>query len=116
MRQSGARPVRIGNGAYSHRQHDVWGTILDSFYLHTKSRDGLPDRFWPILCKQVEKAITHWREPDRGIWEIRGEEKHFTHSRAMVWAAFDRGARGVREFGLSGDAGPRCSGPATSRR
>ena len=47
----GARPVRIGNGAYTHRQHDVWGTILDSFYLHTKSRDGLPDRFWPILVQ-----------------------------------------------------------------
>ena len=46
-----ARPVRIGNGAYTHRQHDVWGTILDSFYLHTKSRDGLPDRFWPILAE-----------------------------------------------------------------
>src|SRR5215218_9509719 len=92
----GAQPVRVGNGAYSHRQHDVWGTILDSFYLHTKSRDGLPDRFWPILCKQVEKAITHWREPDRGIWEIRGEPKHFTSSKVMCWVACDRGARLAR--------------------
>jgi GH15 family glucan-1,4-alpha-glucosidase len=92
----GARPVRVGNGAYSHRQHDVWGTILDSFYLHTKSRDGLPDRFWPILCKQVEKAITHWREPDRGIWEVRGEPKHFTSSKVMCWVACDRGARLAR--------------------
>jgi GH15 family glucan-1,4-alpha-glucosidase len=89
----GARPVRIGNGAYSHRQHDVWGTILDSFYLHTKSRDGLPDRFWPILTKQVEEAIRHWREPDRGIWEVRGEPKHFTSSKIMCWVAADRGAR-----------------------
>jgi GH15 family glucan-1,4-alpha-glucosidase len=92
----GARPVRVGNGAYSHRQHDVWGTILDSFYLHTKSRDGLPDRFWPILSKQVEKAITHWREPDRGIWEVRGEPKHFTSSKVMCWVACDRGARLAR--------------------
>ena len=92
----GARPVRIGNGAYAHRQHDVWGTILDSFYLHTKSRDGLPDRFWPILCKQVEMAITHWREPDRGIWEVRGEPKHFTSSKVMCWVACDRGARLAR--------------------
>jgi GH15 family glucan-1,4-alpha-glucosidase len=92
----GAKPVRIGNGAHSHRQHDVWGTILDSFYLHTKSRDGLPDRFWPILCKQVEKAITHWREPDRGIWEVRGEPKHFTSSKVMCWVACDRGARLAR--------------------
>jgi GH15 family glucan-1,4-alpha-glucosidase len=95
----GARPVRLGNGAYRHRQHDVWGTILDSFYLHTKSRDGLPDRFWPILSRQVEKAITHWREPDRGIWEVRGEPKHFTSSKAMCWVACDRGARLARMHG-----------------
>ena len=91
-----ARPVRIGNGAYTHRQHDVWGTILDSFYLHTKSRDGLPDRFWPILTKQVEQAMLHWREPDRGIWEVRGEPKHFTSSKIMCWVACDRGARLAR--------------------
>ncbi len=96
----GARPVRVGNGAYVHRQHDVWGTILDSFYLHTKSRDGLPDRFWPMLCKQVEAAIEHWREPDRGIWEVRGEPKHFTQSKVMCWVACDRGARLAR---LRGD-------------
>jgi GH15 family glucan-1,4-alpha-glucosidase len=92
----GARPVRIGNGAYNHRQHDVWGAMLDSFYLHTKSRDGLPDRFWPLLCRQVELAITHWREPDRGIWEVRGELRHFTSSKMMCWVACDRGARLAR--------------------
>jgi GH15 family glucan-1,4-alpha-glucosidase len=92
----GAKPVRVGNGAYTHRQHDVWGTILDSFYLHTKSRDGLPDRFWPMLKRQVEEAITHWREPDRGIWEVRGEPRHFTSSKIMCWVACDRGARLAR--------------------
>jgi GH15 family glucan-1,4-alpha-glucosidase len=92
----GARPVRIGNGAFRHRQHDVWGTVLDSFYLHTKSRDGLQESFWPILSKQVEMAITHWREPDRGIWEVRGEPKHFTSSKVMCWVAADRGARLAR--------------------
>jgi GH15 family glucan-1,4-alpha-glucosidase len=91
-----ARPVRVGNGAYTHRQHDVWGTILDSFYLHTKSRDGLPDSFWPIISAQVEQAIMHWREPDRGIWEVRGEPKHFTSSKIMCWVACDRGARLAR--------------------
>ncbi len=96
---AGARPVRVGNGAYTHRQHDVWGTVLDSFYLHTKSRDGLPDRFWPILCSQVEAAIEHWREPDRGIWEVRGEPKHFTQSKVMCWVACDRGARLARMRG-----------------
>jgi GH15 family glucan-1,4-alpha-glucosidase len=89
----GARPVRVGNDAYRQDQHDVWGTILDSFYLHTKTRDQLPERTWPILVKQVESALANWREPDRGIWEIRGEPKHFTSSKLMCWVAADRGAR-----------------------
>jgi GH15 family glucan-1,4-alpha-glucosidase len=89
----GARPVRIGNGAYNQEQHDVWGAVLDSFYLHTKSRDHLPERIWPILKKQVEDARANWREPDRGIWEIRGEPRHFTSSKLMCWVALDRGAR-----------------------
>src|SRR5438132_130349 len=88
-----ARPVRVGNDAYKQDQHDVWGAILDSFYLHTKTRDELPERIWPILVKQVESALTSWREPDRGIWEIRGEPKHFTSSKLMCWVAADRGAR-----------------------
>ena len=86
-------PVRIGNGAYDQDQHDVWGAILDSFYLHTKSRDHLPERIWPILVKQVETALENWRDPDRGIWEVRGEPKHFTSSKLMCWVALDRGAR-----------------------
>ena len=89
----GARPVRVGNGAYDQNQHDVWGAILDSFYLHTKSRDHLPERIWPILVKQVETALENWREPDRGIWEVRGDPKHFTSSKLMCWVAADRGAR-----------------------
>jgi GH15 family glucan-1,4-alpha-glucosidase len=89
----GARPVRIGNGAYSQEQHDVWGALLDSIYLHTRSRNHLDDRIWPIVKHQVEAALAKWREPDRGIWEIRGEPKHFTSSKMMCWVAVDRGAR-----------------------
>ena len=89
----GARPVRIGNGAYNQEQHDVWGSLLDSVYLHTRSRDHLPERLWPMLKKQVETAIEKWRDPDRGIWEIRGDPKHFTSSKLMCWVAADRGAR-----------------------
>ncbi|GAA5083120.1 glycoside hydrolase family 15 protein [Thermocatellispora tengchongensis] len=92
----GARPVRVGNGAYDHRQNDVWGAVLDSFYIHVKSRDGLDERIWPILRRLVESAIAHWREPDRGIWEVRGEPKHFTSSKVMCWVAADRGARLAR--------------------
>ncbi len=89
----GARPVRIGNAACSQKQHDVWGALLDSVYLHTRSRDSLDDREWEILSRQVEEAIAHWREPDRGIWEVRGEPKHFTSSKVFCWVACDRGAR-----------------------
>jgi GH15 family glucan-1,4-alpha-glucosidase len=89
----GARPVRVGNEAYNQEQHDVWGALLDSVYLHTKSRDHLPERLWPMLKKQVETALEKWREPDRGIWEIRGEPRHFTSSKLMCWVAADRGAR-----------------------
>jgi alpha,alpha-trehalase len=90
---NGARPVRVGNAAYHQDQHDVWGAILDSFYLHTKSRDQLPERVWPILVKQVESAIANWRDPDFGIWEVRGPARHFTSSKLMCWVAADRGAR-----------------------
>ncbi|MGF6886214.1 GH15 family glucan-1,4-alpha-glucosidase [Nocardia sp. GAS34] len=89
----GARPVRIGNGAYNQDQHDIWGTILDSVYLHVRSRQQVPETLWPMLQKQVQSAIEHWREPDRGIWEIRGEPQHFTSSKVMCWVALDRGAR-----------------------
>src|SRR3954452_11025871 len=89
----GARPVRIGNGAYDQEQHDVWGALLDSVYLHTKSRDHLPEGIWPILKRQVEAAIENGREPDRGIGETRGEPQHFTSSKLMCWVACDRGAR-----------------------
>ncbi|HEX3832781.1 MAG TPA: glycoside hydrolase family 15 protein, partial [Solirubrobacteraceae bacterium] len=88
-----ARPVRIGNGAFEQEQHDVWGALLDSVYLHTRSRDSLDDRVWRILSRQVEQAIANWRNPDRGIWEIRGEPKHFTSSKIFCWVACDRGSR-----------------------
>ncbi len=88
-----ASPVRVGNAAHSQAQHDVWGAVLDSVYLHTKSRDHLPERVWPILVEQVEAAMANWRDPDRGMWEVRGEPQHFTSSKLMCWVALDRGAR-----------------------
>src|SRR5207237_6999771 len=91
-----SKPVRIGNGAYNQDQHDVWGAVLDSIYLHTRSRDQLPDRLWPIIKRQVGRALERWREPDRGIWEVRGDPKHFTSSKLMCWVAADRGARLAR--------------------
>jgi alpha,alpha-trehalase len=92
----GAKPVRVGNGAFDQKQHDVWGVMLDSIFLHTKSRDHLPHRRWPLIKRLVQEAMDHWREPDRGIWEVRGEPKHFVSSKVMCWVACDRGARLAR--------------------
>jgi alpha,alpha-trehalase len=92
----GARPVRIGNGAFDQKQHDVWGAVLDSIYLHTRSRDELPETVWPLLTRLVEAAIANWKQPDRGIWEVRGEPQHFVSSKVMCWVACDRGARLAR--------------------
>jgi alpha,alpha-trehalase len=93
---NGARPVRVGNGAFTQHQHDVWGAMLDSFFIFSRSRDRLDERIWPLLEHQVESAITHWPLPDHGMWEVRGEPKHFTSSKMMCWVAADRGARLAR--------------------
>jgi GH15 family glucan-1,4-alpha-glucosidase len=96
----GARPVRVGNGAWDQHQNDVYGMLLDSVYIHTRARRiDLPDGFWQIIHDQVEGAIDVWREPDRGIWEVRGDPQHFVSSKLMCWVALDRGARLARERG-----------------
>jgi alpha,alpha-trehalase len=99
-----SRPVRVGNAAYAQTQHDVWGALLDSVYLHSKAVDHLDNRIWPILDKQVTQALKRWREPDAGIWEVRGELRHFTSSKIMCWVAVDRGARLARISGEHGKA------------
>ena len=89
----GARPVRVGNAAYNQRQNDVYGAVLDSVYLHSKKRDHIPERLWPVLTDQVQCAAAAWQEPDQGIWEARGEPCHYVSSKLMCWVAMDRGAR-----------------------
>jgi GH15 family glucan-1,4-alpha-glucosidase len=89
----GARPVRLGNGAFNQRQNDVFGAVLDSILLHTRRSERLPRRLWPIVEKQVECAIKVWREPDQGIWEARGEPQHYVSSKLMCWVALDRAAK-----------------------
>jgi GH15 family glucan-1,4-alpha-glucosidase len=96
----GARPVRIGNGAYNQRQNDVWGSLLDSIYIHEKALRGTGtpgDR--RLIRYQVEAAIAAWPLPDQGIWESRGEPRHYVSSKLMIWVAVDRGARVARAFG-----------------
>ena len=99
-----SRPVRIGNAAYAQKQHDVWGALLDSVYLHFKAANHLDNRIWTILDKQVAEALKYWREPDAGIWEVRGELQHFTSSKIMCWVAVDRGAKIARMTGEDGKA------------
>ncbi|WP_141845599.1 glycoside hydrolase family 15 protein [Humibacillus xanthopallidus] len=95
-------PVRIGNGAVSQRQTDVLGEVMISLE-HARSR-GLKESAdsWNLQCALVDNLADHWEQPDNGLWEIRGPLRHFTHSRAMVWAAFDRAVRGVEVHGLPG--------------
>ncbi|MGZ4447218.1 MAG: glycoside hydrolase family 15 protein [Nocardioides sp.] len=102
----GSRPVRIGNGAVDQRQTDVLGEVMIALE-HTRAAghdDGSdPDRnAWALQRSLMARLARTWQEPDHGLWEIRGEPQHFTHSRAMVWAAFDRAVRAVEEHGLEG--------------
>ena len=87
---AGAFPVRVGNGAFDQRQNDVYGAVLDSIFLHTRRSQRLPRRLWPIVQSQAECATKVWRDPDQGIWEARGEPKHYVSSKLMGWVALDR--------------------------
>jgi alpha,alpha-trehalase len=96
----GARPVRVGNGAWNQQQHDVWGMILDA--LDVQFRAGAAQivaPVWEALATFVEAALTHWKEPDQGIWEVRGAPKHFTASKVLCWVAAARGADLAEERG-----------------
>jgi alpha,alpha-trehalase len=89
---AGARPVRIGNGAFNQRQNDVYGAVLDSILLHSRRSQRLPRRLWPIVQSQAECATKVWREPDQGLWEARGAPQHYVSSKIMSWVALDRAA------------------------
>ena len=90
---AGAHPVRLGNGAFDQRQNDVYGAVLDSILVHTKHSQRLPRRLWPIVESQAAGAMAAWREPDQGIWEARGEPRHYVSSKLMGWVALDRAAK-----------------------
>jgi alpha,alpha-trehalase len=90
---AGARPVRVGNGAFDQRQNDVFGAALDSVLLHSRHSQRLPRRLWPIVQAQAECATAVWGHPDQGIWEARGEPRHYVSSKLMCWVALDRAAQ-----------------------
>jgi GH15 family glucan-1,4-alpha-glucosidase len=89
----GARPVRIGNGAFDQRQNDVFGAALDSVLLHTRRSQRLPRRLWPLVKSQAECAIAVWQQPDQGIWEARGKPQQYVSSKLMCWVALDRASK-----------------------
>jgi GH15 family glucan-1,4-alpha-glucosidase len=100
----GSRPVRTGNAASEQVQLDVWGETLDALFLARQA--GLPaDRdAWALQVALMNHLESAWLDPDNGLWEVRGERQHFTHSKIMAWVAADRMARTVRTHGLPGPA------------
>lgn len=101
---AGSRPVRVGNGAVGQRQTDVLGEVMIALE-HARQRgiDESKDS-WHLQRALVNNLAEHWQEADNGLWEIRGPVRHFTHSRVMVWAAFDRAIQAVEEHELDGPA------------
>jgi GH15 family glucan-1,4-alpha-glucosidase len=95
----GSRPVRIGNSAVEQRQIDVYGELMDSVYLYNRDVPISYD-LWIGLCRRLDWLATHWKEPDEGIWEIRGPRQRFTYSALMTWVAYDRAGRLARDRGL----------------
>ena len=88
----GARPVRVGNGAFDQRQNDVFGAALDAVLLHSLRSQRIPRRLWPLVQAQADCAQAVWRQPDQGIWEARGKPRHYVSSKLMCWVALDRAA------------------------
>ncbi|WP_174777031.1 glycoside hydrolase family 15 protein [Cryobacterium lactosi] len=89
----GSRPVRIGNGAFDQHQHDVWGMLLDSVEEHLRGGGQIAPAAWERLSELVDTAIARSAEPDQGIWEMRGQPRHFVASKVLCWVAADRAAR-----------------------
>lgn len=98
----GAAPVRIGNGAVAQYQADVIGEVLLALYESRKSGVDEMQPWWALARSLMTFTEANWRRTDSGIWEMRGRERHFTHSRVMVWAAFDRAIKASEEYDLDG--------------
>ena len=98
-----SRPVRIGNAASSQFQLDVYGEVMDAMHVARTTGIKTDDDSWHLQRHIVTFVIDHWRDPDEGIWEIRGPRRHFTHSKVMAWVALDRAVKAVQQFGLKGE-------------
>ncbi len=101
---AGSRPVRVGNAAVDQYQADVLGEVMVALEIARQSGVEEDEFSWPLQLALLGFVEENWERPDQGIWEIRGPQRHFTHSRVMIWAALDRGVRAVRDHGLEGPA------------
>jgi GH15 family glucan-1,4-alpha-glucosidase len=99
----GSRPVRIGNGAAQQFQLDTFGELLDTAWLYRRHGGEIDEIFWDFLSRVGGVVLEKWREPDQGIWEIRGEPKHFVYSKVMAWVALDRLVKLAEEDGREGE-------------
>jgi GH15 family glucan-1,4-alpha-glucosidase len=89
----GSRPVRIGNAAFTHLQLDIYGELMDSVYLYDKYGSPISHDGWTNVRRLIDWVCEHWRQPDEGIWEVRGGRREFLYSRVMCWVAVDRAIR-----------------------
>jgi GH15 family glucan-1,4-alpha-glucosidase len=89
----GSKPVRIGNGAVSQFQNDIYGELLDTYYLYNKYVSPISYDFWTTIRERLDWVCEHWQEPDDGVWEMRSRREHFLYSKVMNWVALDRGIR-----------------------
>ncbi|MBR0961028.1 glycoside hydrolase family 15 protein [Bradyrhizobium japonicum] len=96
----GARPVRIGNAAHAQLQLDVYGELIDAFHQSRMARLKLDEQSWALECAVLNHLAEVWDRPDHGIWERRGQPKHYVFSKVMTWVAFDRGIKSAETFGF----------------
>ena len=99
----GSQPVRIGNGAATQFQLDIWGEIMDSAHLYRKFVHEMDPEYWVYLQRVVGFVIDNWQRPDEGLWETRGERQHFVFSKVMCWVALDRALKAARALDLPGN-------------
>ena len=105
----GSRPVRIGNGAAGQVQHDIYGEVVSSAHIIASSGEPITDAQWGVLRTLANLAAARWREPDSGIWEVRGGPYHFVYSKVMCWVALDRATDLARRMGHDGPEAPGWS-------
>ncbi|MCX4810093.1 glycoside hydrolase family 15 protein [Streptomyces sp. NBC_01239] len=100
----GSAPVRIGNGAVNQLQLDVYGEVMDSLWLARRAGLSPKPHMWSLQSVLLDWLRDQWKQPDEGLWEVRGGRRHFVHSKVMVWVAADRAVRTLEEYAdLSGD-------------